>query len=237
MKKLSEIDYIKKANIIHNNKYDYSLMKYNGYRSKIKIICPIHGIFEQIANNHIINKSGCPQCSRDNHKMNTKKYNKKARIIHSDKYDYNLVEYIDDKHKIKIICPKHGIFSQLPYIHLNNHGCPYCNESKGEKTIIEIFKKYNIQYETQKTFENCKYKRKLKFDFYISEYNLCIEYDGEHHYQSIAYFGGDNFLNDMKIRDSIKEKYCKYNNIKLLRIKYNDFNIIEEIIVNNIIKK
>ena len=54
--------FIEKAKIVHGNKYDYSLIEYKNNYTKIKIICPIHGIFEQIPYAHTSNKSGCPKC-------------------------------------------------------------------------------------------------------------------------------------------------------------------------------
>ena len=95
---------------------------------------------------------------------------------------------------------------------------------------MEILQKNKIKYETQKTFSGCEYKRKLKFDFYLSEYNMCIEYDGEHHFKEVKYYGGSDFLQVSKNRDLIKDSYCKNNNIILVRIKYTEFDKIEDII-------
>jgi hypothetical protein len=80
--------------------------------------------------------------------------------------------------------------------------------------------------------ENCKNKLTLPFDFYLPEFNLCIEYNGIQHYKPVNNFGGsERFLNQIK-NDNIKKKYCDNNNIKLLIIKYND-NILE-VLINNI---
>ena len=230
MKKLDREEFIRRAKEIHNDKYDYSKLVYDGYRTPVRIICPIHGEFEQSVDNHLTNKSGCLKCSRDNHRMTTDKYIEKAKKVHGDKYDYSLVDYINDKTKVKIICPVHGEFNQRPFIHLNNHGCPECSQFKGEKRITEILQKNDIRYETQKTFNGCRYKRKLKFDFYLPEYNTCIEYDGEHHFREVKYYGGSDFLQVSKNRDFIKNSYCKDNNITLIRIKYTEFDTIEDII-------
>lgn len=59
-KKISKQDFINKASRIHNNKYDYSNIDFKNVRNKIKIICPDHGEFEQIARNHYYH--GCPKC-------------------------------------------------------------------------------------------------------------------------------------------------------------------------------
>lgn len=80
----------------------------------------------------------------------------------------------------------------------------------------------------QKTFENCSSKALLRFDFYLPEHNLCIEYNGIQHYESVGYFGGDENLTIVQKRDNIKKDYCINENIKLLIIKY-DENVFEKL--------
>ena len=83
-----------------------------------------------------------------------------------------------------------------------------------------------IEYEYQKSFADCRDKRSLPFDFYLPEYNVCIEYDGKQHYESIEYFGGEESFAYTQRHDEIKNQYCADNNIKLLRIPY--FANVEE---------
>lgn len=97
-----------------------------------------------------------------------------------------------------------------------------CSSSYGEKIIYSILKENNIKFITQKTFDGCKFKKSLKFDFYLPDYNTCIEYNGEQHYRSVDFYGGDEGYELSKIRDNIKNNYCLNNNINLLIIKYND---------------
>ena len=222
MRKLTNVEFIKKANEIHNNKYDYSLSNYINTRTKIEIICHLHGKFEQTPSNHIYNKSGCLKCDQENHKMNTIKFINKAKEIHKNKYDYSLTTYSDSYTHINIICPTHGEFQQNPYNHLNYHGCPLCIESKGENTIREILETNNIKYISQKSFNGCTYKRKLKFDFYLYDKNICIEYDGIQHFEPNDFFGGKKYFNETKKKDNIKNIFCSKNNIKLIRISYKD---------------
>jgi hypothetical protein len=86
--------------------------------------------------------------------------------------------------------------------------------------MVENYLKNNqIEYESQKKFDNCLYKTNLVFDFYLPKYNTCIEYNGIQHYTSIDIFGGDDALKLNKLRDSIKVEYCKKNNINLIIIK------------------
>jgi len=219
-RKYTKKEIIKKSNIIHNNKFDYTLIDYIDIETKIKIICRIHGIFEQTPSAHINLKQGCPKCVGRN-KTNDEII-KKCNDVHNNFYDYSLIKYLNSKTKIKIICPIHDIFEQLPYDHLNGCGCPKCQKSKNELFIENILNEKNIEFETQKTFEGCKYKRKLKFDFYLPLYNICIEYDGQQHFEKYRFEKDNSKLNIRQLRDKIKTDFCKNNNIELIRIKYND---------------
>ena len=223
--KLTLEQFINKSNKIHIGKYDYLLVDYKNAHIKIKIICKKHGMFKQTPYSHL-NGNGCPKCIGRN--KTTNEFIKESKEIHGDKYDYSLTEYIKHIKKIKIICTKHGIFEQTPHNHLSGFGCIKCNESKGELEIRKILENNNIKYISQKRFEKCKNINILPFDFYLPNLNLCIEYDGEQHYKPINYFGGKKEFKNIQIRDQIKNKYCKNNNIKLLRIKYNE-NILDKL--------
>ena len=216
--------FINNVEKIHNYKYNYDLVEYKNNKIKVKIVCPIHGIFEQKPDHHLA-KRGCPSCS-NNKRLTTDEFINRSKEKHNDRYDYSLVNYKNAHTKVKIECKEHGIFEQVPLSHLSGVGCPNCYNSRGETQVKEYLIKNNIDFEFQKTFENCLYKRKLKFDFYLYKHNTCIEYDGEQHFRSIKWFGGEKtFLLRQKM-DKIKESYCGENNIYLLRIKY-DENVID----------
>ena len=221
-----------KANIIHNNFYDYSLVDYIKSIIKVKIICPIHGVFEQKPNDHL-SGGGCPDCGGTS-QLNKNKFMKKSNNVHNSFYDYSLSNYISNRIKVKIICPKHGVFEQTPAHHMNGVGCPKCNESKGEKQIRNILDKYNIKYEYQKKFKDCKFIRLLPFDFYLSEYNICIEYDGEQHFKENHYFNTKKDYKKQIERDKIKTNYCINNTIKLIRLNFLDN--IENKLINELKK-
>ena len=232
--KINENVFLKRSNEIHKNKYDYSSMEYKGlYGNKIKIICPEHGIFEQQSASHM-NGRGCPKCANEKNKKNKLKNNidfiKKSNIIHLNKYDYSLSEYICAHNKVKIICKKHGIFEQTANSHLNGNGCPSCRISKGEEKIKSFLDNNKIIYNKEYKFKDCKYKLPLRFDFYLPEYNMCIEYDGEQHFKKRRKYDSNENLKIRKLRDKIKNNYCKENNINILRIKYDRFKHIEHIL-------
>lgn len=136
---LNKEEIIKRSKEIHGNKYIYDLVDYKNTRIKIKIICPEHGIFEQLPSGHIYSKQGCPYCY-GNKKMTKEEFIEKSKIIHSDKYDYSLVDYKNNFTKVKIICKKHGIFEQKPNGHLiQKSGCLKCGgkENKTTKDFIQ----------------------------------------------------------------------------------------------------
>lgn len=219
-KKITTEEFIEKAKIIHGDKYDYSLVNYIRAKTNVEIICPTHGVFTQRPTNHL-SKKGCPKCA-NNVKLTTEEFIEKSKMIHGDKYDYSLVNYINIDTPITIKCPTHDEFNQIPYTHSIGHGCPKCRTSKGESLIMNYLNSKSIEYIYEHSFSDCKYKTKLRFDFFLPQYNTCIEYDGIQHFKSVPLFGGIKYLKELKVRDEIKNNYCINNNIKLLRIRYDE---------------
>ena len=136
-------NFILKANLIHLNNYDYSLVDYVNNSTKVKILCPIHGLFEQAPNNHLKNQ-GCPKCgviSRTKTRSKPiKTFIHEANLTPSNKFDYSLVNYSNNKLDVKIICPIHGIFEQTPHHHITlKYGCKEC--SNRQSTNTEFIKK------------------------------------------------------------------------------------------------
>jgi len=142
-KRLTTEEFIKKAKLVHGNKYNYSQVNYKNTGTKIKIICPEHGVFEQQPGNHL-NGQGCPQCGLEKRKLTTKDFIKKARLIHGETYDYSLASYKNALTKIKIICSIHGVFEQFPQSHLAGYGCPKCGIEKRKLKVDEIKERLSV---------------------------------------------------------------------------------------------
>jgi protein-arginine kinase activator protein McsA len=212
---------------IHGNKYDYSKVKYLKTNLDVEIVCPKHGSFFQQPLGHFRGQ-GCPKCYNEKSRRNQSDVIEDFKKVHGDKYDYSKVKYFNSKNKIEIICSKHGSFFQLPDIHKQGSGCPKCKNSLGENKIRNYLEENNIEYIQEKTFKDCKFKKVLPFDFYLPELNTVIEFDGEQHFKKVDYFGGEETFKNTKIRDFIKNEYCKNNNIPIIRIPYYYFNNIEE---------
>lgn len=118
----------------------------------------------------------------------------------------------------------------------NVASCGHCNLSKGENKIEQILQDNNIKFERQKTFDNCRNINLLRFDFYLPEFDILIEYDGIQHYkykESSDWNTKENFKKT-KINDSIKNKWCIDNSKALIRIPYTYLTEIKlEDLLNN----
>jgi hypothetical protein len=195
------------------------LVKING--GIIDLICCNGHEYKQNRINLIQNKC-CKKC------YDIEKHKSSDEILemflekHGDSFKYDMQNYKNQQSKIEITCKSGHKFHQKVSNHLQGKGCLTCNESSGEREIKVILDSLNINYTTQKKFDDCKYQEKLPFDFYLDEFNILIEYDGIQHFKPIEYFGGINGFEKTKIRDKIKNEYCKKNNIHLIRVSYLD---------------
>lgn len=130
-RKASINDFILKATELHGE-YDYSSVDYKNAHTKIDIICPLHGYFNQTPNGHLAGR-GCPKCgiiSLTNKLISsTGEFINKAKKVHGDRFDYSMVDYINAHAKVKIGCSVHGEYLQAPYHHIQGSGCPVCSLS------------------------------------------------------------------------------------------------------------
>lgn len=127
--RLTKEEFIMKSKISHGiNMYDYSKVEYKDLKTKIYIICKIHGSFYQRPSDHLLG-CGCPKCALDKKRLSTEEFIKRAIAIHGkDKYDYSNIKYVDSSTKICFTCKLHGNFYQKPINHLKGYGCPTCTK-------------------------------------------------------------------------------------------------------------
>lgn len=150
----SKEDFIKQSQIIHNNFYCYDNVNYVNNRTKVCIICPIHGEFWQEPRHHL-NGCGCPKCSGKG--KTTQELIEEFKTIHSDKYDYSKVDYVKSSQKVCVICPIHGEFYITPNHHLQGVGCPKCGGShKSNKD--EFINKSNQIHNNRYDYSKVEYK-------------------------------------------------------------------------------
>jgi len=117
-------DFINKSKEVHGDEYDYSLSYFTDRYNKLIIKCTEHGEFMQQAQLHLVGQ-GCSKCGHKNNRT-TEEFIEKCSDIHNDYYDYSLVDYVNAKTKVTIICPEQGIFKQLPINHNRGRGCGNC---------------------------------------------------------------------------------------------------------------
>lgn len=169
--RLTTTDFIKCARQVHGDKYDYSHTVYTGRHSKLSVVCPIHGCFEQTAGSHLIGR-GCPACGKitkaDKRRFTVCDFIKNARTVHGDKYDYSKSVYVNSRTRLIITCREHGDFEQSPDMHYNlKQGCPTCGiirrsqtQNKGlSKFITEANSVHGGKYDYSKTdYVNARHK-------------------------------------------------------------------------------
>ena len=239
-----------KLKIVCNNK-GYKLIStidsYSGVRGQIYYECPIHGK-QHSSYNNLISGHGCYKCAKE-YTANLQRNSSHKIINYINSINNNQLlnpeEYVKgDKINLKILCGLCGentFITSFTNYRLGCNRCEFCRKSMSaaELTIKRVLEKYNIKYKQEKTFPDCKDKKVLPFDFYLYDYNKCIEFDGEQHYNmnydiTMKTPNPEEAFATRKKHDQIKTDYCNNHNIGLLRIPYYKENHIEEIITEDL---
>ena len=160
MAKLTTEEFIAKAKAVHGDRYDYSKGEYVGTKIKVRIVCKEHGEFLQSPQKHLYGQ-GCEKCSRESKaklfSLGKEKFIEKANSVHNGFYDYSEVEYVNSRSYVKILCPLHGPFMQIPSSHLRGHGCPKCadieNGNRKRKWTYDTCCKEARKYRTRTEFQ------------------------------------------------------------------------------------
>lgn len=241
--KLSEEEFIQKLDDKKlYEKYDYTHCNYVHMHKPITVKCKKHGVFYPKAQNFLLGH-GCPKC-RSELISNQRKHSQEQVIakfikVHQNKYDYSKVNYTNNTHKVTIICPIHGEFKQTPQAHLAGQGCPKCNSSKLELEIESMLLENNIVYHQ---FYKFPWLERQHLDFYLPQYNVAIECQGDQHFIPIEFFGGKLGLSKTQKRDLKKSNLCKEHGIKLFQYAHKQYTsdvitdpikLLELIISNN----
>lgn len=161
-KKIDLKSFVERANLVHSNYYDYSLVKFETGLDKIEIICKKHGIFKQRLKSHLAG-SGCKECFLDKRRINNEDFIKKANLIHNYKYDYSKIEKVkNNAQNITIICPIHGDFKQTMNSHLVGQNCPECGKisSIANRTFLEKdwLEKVKEKHDNKYSYDNMNYQ-------------------------------------------------------------------------------
>jgi hypothetical protein len=142
--------FIKKANLIHNNQYDYSQTAYTNNSTPVDIICKEHGVFSLTPEEHLSFQRKCPHCKKQHQLTKTEILNR-FNQTHSSHYIYPEFEFKKTTQKIDIICPQHGKFSQKISLHLLGHKCKKCSGKTNEDFKRDVIKKYGDKFNFSKT--------------------------------------------------------------------------------------
>lgn len=224
--------FLTQANIIHKNKYIY-LEEYKTAKTKIKIKCPIHGIFMQAPHHHV-RGNGCPICAGRTRKT-TEMFIQEAILVHGDKYSYP-AKYTNARTNIEIVCSFHGIFKQVPDVHLNGHGCPGCatkTASKAETAWLDYLgiPDDNLHRSVRIKIGNTY----IKPDGFDKSTNTIYEFYGDYYHGNPNIFESDkiNHKNKKTMKELfqhtlVREELIKTKGYKIVTIWESDWNKIKE---------
>ncbi len=215
--------------------------KYVNSTTPVAHYCEIHQVTWEITPSATLQGQGCKMCQSerigDVLRKDENQYIKELSTINP-----NIIlcdKYCGANKPTRHKCLIHDYeWLPIPTNILRGHGCPKCNESKGELQITRWLQQHEIMNTPQKRFLDCSDIRPLPFDFYIPSLNICIEYQGEQHYRPVN-FGGisdeeayNNFLITQR-HDETKRDYCLQNDIKLICIPY--FEDVDEYLNKNLL--
>ena len=210
---------------------------------KIRLKCPVCKREDWICDIRSIHRiDHCSICDR---KRRIQQFSQQKTEREGDRigpFNIKFLRYSETGYRIHskgiFECPFCGEEFEARIEHVKNGKIIHCNlcsdkVSLGEQFISDVLKELKCSFEKEKIFSECKNPKTntcLRFDFYLPDYNCCIEYDGKQHFEPVSYFGGKEALEDLQNRDDIKNKFCKEHNIKLFRFNYKqNFNEIRTI--------
>lgn len=215
---------------IHNSEFIIKSLGTSSKKNSVILHKKCGSLINMTMNNHISSKNGCKKCSNSSLKSN-EYWIDKCKEIWGD--EFILMDYVDNVwKKIRVkhsVCGSTLIKDMSNLIH-NKRGCNICTrKAYGEFYIKDYFDKNNIEYITQKSFDdlvNDKTGRRLKVDFYLPKYDIAIEVDGVQHYKSISHWGGDEAYESQVYRDGIKNEYFGDRLVRINNKKIKNIDII-----------
>lgn len=227
--------FIKKANKVHNNLYDYSKTVYKGAHQKVTIIDPIYGEFEQEANTHL-KGSGHPkraiEAAIKRQTYSNEEFISLAKEIHYNKnYDYSKVDYKDSRTDVIVTCNEkdskgniHGDFKTMPCNFLQGKGCPKCGNhlSLCEDEIANILSQYTEVERGNRTILEGK-----EIDIFLPKFNIGIEFNG-------CNFHSEKYNKDEKyhLEKTIK---CSEKGIGLIQIFEDEYRLYKDIVIHKLL--
>lgn len=244
-------DWIKNAQTVHGDKYQYVGEPPRNGSDFIHYICKEHGLIEQRYDVHVRQGCECPYCKGYTRlSLEERRASFVADFHKKHGYHHFLIaedEYVNNDTPITVTCLYHNhTYKTSPDNLLRGAGgCMYCSCSDGEATILGWLDNHGIAHQWQYQIPNEDPTLPLQYvvaDFYLSDYNgqdVIIEFNGEQHYQEVDFFYKDSSRNFdvQQHRDQYLRDYCQRNNIRLIEISYTDQNNIDEILQRELLPK
>lgn len=217
-RKMTFNDFKKKLVEKYGDIYDLSKVEY--INTHTKILIGYNGKYFYTLPSRLL-YSGTKTPIRHDFVESKEEFIKKANNIHGFKYGYSNINYINATTKVKIFCPEHGMFEQRPNDHISGCGCPICTKeskrSKSEEKIAKYLRDNKISFIEQHSpdFLNNGFSHQ-KFDFFLNDYNVVIEYQGPQHFKDNNFFMSS--LSENISRDVKKNKVTKENGLTICYI-------------------
>lgn len=227
--------------LFEENNYLLLSDHYVDAKTKLEYVCLSHQEYgsQYVLYNNLKYGFGCKYCGKERRVQSRRLPFDKVREIF-DRHDMILPdqEYINTQQKLKYICKHHPEigFQYMATVNAYKNYCPYCNIVKGEKQIVDFLIQHDIKFELHHSYDDLVGVggKKLTYDFYLYDYNLLIEFQGEQHEHPVEIFGGEKQFVIQQEHDKRKKDYAQVNNIVLLEIWYYDFKNIENILNNKL---
>ena len=246
-------EFVRRAKELYGDRYIYEKTIYINNRTKVIITCPVHGDFEITPNKFLMGR-GCRKCA-GNAPKTTEQFIEESKACHKNQYlSYEKTEYKSYHKLLCITCNKknkdgsiHGDFWVDPANHLHGlNSCPVCSESKMERQIRNLLLENKINFIAQYSPD---WLGRQSLDFYLPDYNIGIECQGEQHYVPTKFSSNmteedlEKNLIANKNRDKLKLEKCLANLVEILyfstaKESLMDENVIrdEKVLINEILK-
>lgn len=156
-KKVNFSNFLSRCAIKFGDRFDYSKVVWVNSKSKLIIICPVHGEFRQTPSNHLKSVYGCTECGTYSLKYTTDEYIKKCSQRHNYKYLYTKTFFTGSERKVIITCQKHGDFEQQANSHLAGIGCPKCAIEESRKGIDKFIEQANLKHNFRYSYTKSEY--------------------------------------------------------------------------------
>lgn len=221
-------EFLEKVNALTSGEFTF-LSRYVNISTSIPVRHNKCGYVYKVRPDNFLNGRRCAKCSGKK-TYTTDEFKERIKVLTNGKYEV-ISEYYKNDVEVKMRHIECGYEYYVKPTNFTSLGlrCRNCSSSasKGEDKVMRKLRSMNVLYEMEYTFKELKNRR---FDFYLPEYNACIEFDGIQHYEPVAYFGGKEKLLYTQKSDKLKNIFCDKNDITLLRIPYWDIENIDGIV-------